>query len=231
MKKVFISGIGGNMGKRYAHICDSLGVNVLGCDMSSFVRQAMFCHGNAFDGIIVATPTHTHLDAINIFGSLCPYIPILVEKPIEIGKIKGFEKRIKLTMVNQYKYLVDDFSVGPTYYDYFKTGGDGLFWDCINIIGLAKGEVRIKNDSTIWQCMINGKKLSLGDMDNAYVDMIKSWMEDPSGNMEYAFNAHRKVQSLIDRSRNDLSNVDDNKSKANKLKTSTKVLSMVNRND
>lgn len=196
MKRVFISGVSGNMGSRYALICKKLGLKVYGADMVSFTEQSSFCNGNDIDGIIVATPTHTHVDAINIFGNQTK-LPILVEKPIRCGRLKTMPD-FPITMVNQYAYLADPSSVGLTYYNYFKTGGDGLLWDCINIVGLAKSEVSIKKDSVFWRCMINGKRLQIRDMDRAYIEMVKDWTEDPfKGNREYFQKAHDKVVSML----------------------------------
>tara|TARA_R110000796_G_scaffold252618_2_gene388737 strand:+ start:3995 stop:4666 length:672 start_codon:yes stop_codon:yes gene_type:complete len=196
MKNIFISGIDGNMGSRYATICRTLGLKVYGVDRISFTEQARFCKSNDIDGIIVATPTFTHIDAINIFGSHCEYVPMLVEKPLRKGRIKTMPN-FKVTMVNQYKYLVDKIdSVGLSYYNYFKSGGDTMLWDCINIIGLANSEISIKANSPFWRCMINGQMLNIKDMDGAYLNMVRDWTKNPEGNREYIELAHDKVCAL-----------------------------------
>jgi hypothetical protein len=196
MKKIYISGVKGNMGRRYKLICKRLGLKLFGSDCTSFTEQASFCLHEGIDGIIVATPTYTHVDALNIFSHITPNIPVLVEKPIQLGEILVPPEH-NVTMVNQYKYLVgNNNSVGITYYNYFKTGGDGLLWDCINIIGMAKSEVTIKNSSLLWGCVINGKKLRLQDMDKAYVEMVKDWTEKPVGNHGYIEHAHKAVMVM-----------------------------------
>lgn len=216
MKNVFISGIKGNMGSRYALICHALGLRVYGTDLVSFTEQATFCRKKNIDGVIIATPTHTHIDAINIFGNQCN-LPMLVEKPIRIGRVRTMPD-FNVTMVNQYKYLAKENSVGLTYYNYFKTGGDGLLWDCINIIGLAKGEVSVKKESPFWRCMINGHRINIKDMDRAYFDMIKDWSRNPIGNRYYIELAHEKVAAM-----KNAKPTPKTSEERNQIKTSTKT--------
>jgi hypothetical protein len=94
-------------------------------------------------------------------------------------------------MVNQYKYLSG--SGGVTYYDFYNTGKDGLEWDCLNIIGMARQQrAFINNKSPIWKCCINGKKLSLDDVNQAYVEMIKDWLENQEPDYDYLIESHRR---------------------------------------
>lgn len=196
MRNVFISGLKGNMGQRYASICQKLGYKVTGCDKTaSFMEQAYFCKKKAIDRVIIATPTETHLDAIEIFKQLTNAY-MLVEKPLARNHLTDLGD--KVTMVNQYEYLVSENCIGPSSYNYFKSGSDGLFWDCINIIGLAKGNVSIKNDSPIWRTMINGRRLNISDMDLAYIDMVRDWLQEPRPNQNYYIKAHDKVIDMIE---------------------------------
>lgn len=197
MKKVFISGSLGNMGRRYSAILDYLDIYYEGSDINNpLSSQAMYVRDNDFDGVIVATPTHNHTDALNIFSSFCK-VPILIEKPVTKHPILDDKPYHPCTVVNQYKYMVDESREGETLYDYFKTGSDGLFWDCYNIIGLAKDKVTLSNKSPIWTCVINGQELSLKDMDKAYVEMIKDWTENPEPNIDYIKATQNKVMEMI----------------------------------
>lgn len=207
MKNIFISGISGNMGRRYAIILHDLGIKVYGADERlSFTQQAMVCAEHKCDGIIIASPTNTHLDAINIFHNFWSR-PILVEKPL--GRcVPGIDRSFNIRMVNQYEYLIDKDRVGSTYYNYYKTGSDGVYWDCINIIGLANGPVKLETSSARWRCIINGQELSIADMDGAYYSMIENWLTDPKPNHEYQVKAHSKVVDLIKREKKE-----NNKSK------------------
>lgn len=194
-KKVFIVGILGNMGTRYKTICEYLGHEVYGRDKffpSKFSPTEADC-------FIIATPTEDHIDDIGEYSSFGK--PILCEKPLtkDIEKLEVLEeflirngRKHLVSMVNQYAQLFKGGS-GHTYYKYFKSGKDGLAWDCINILGLGRGKVRLSNDSPVWECKINGKKLSLANMDKAYVRMIHHWLRNPKSNFDYAKKAHLKV--------------------------------------
>jgi len=188
MKNVCIVGIQGNMGRRYKAVLDYLDVAVSGTDINGYTYQY---EENKADGYIIATPTSGHLlDIINLRDK---NKPILCEKPITIGMLPNIGGKELVTMVCQYQYLIDKSSVGPTYYDYFRSGSDGLIWDTINILGLAKEMPTIKNESPIWKCAINGKELSIADMDNAYIKMLMDWMKNPRSNWDFATVAHERA--------------------------------------
>jgi hypothetical protein len=197
MKKVLIVGSKGNMGKRYEAVCKLLGITTIGQDLKEPQPDM-----TGVDGIIVATPTTSHTkDIINYSRFDLPY---LVEKPltklpIELDNFLMVVQRLglNLQMVNQYQELVKPGAVGDTRYNYFKTGNDGLAWDCINIIGLANDSVTLNNDSPIWECVINGQKLSLSDMDRAYISMVEKWTNNPTPNLDYIRSAHDKVFKYI----------------------------------
>ena len=197
--KVYIYGYNGNMARRYRAILSRLGHEAGGEDLGTI-------HGFSLaeaDAVIVATPTDTHARLLMDLRDSGK--PILCEKPITkrldelehvLQALKG--TGTKLQMVSQYDYLVDDDFEGPTVYDYFKSGSDGLYWDCINIIKHARDYVRVSNDSPVWKCMINGQKLNIGLMDRAYIEMIKDWLANLKQPTDYAgiWRAHKKVHDL-----------------------------------
>jgi hypothetical protein len=224
MKKVFISGIGGNMGTRYAFLCSDLGIAVYGMDKKNYQEQMVFCLENKIDRVIIATPTWNHVDALNIFSTHLPSAYILCEKPIIAGNIRNIPDHTKVTMVNQYKYLLKDPNrFGITYYNYFKTGNDGLYWDCINIIGLAKGKCYVKNDSPFFRCIINGQRISIKDIDRSYMLMVKDWFFNPKPNIEYIKTSHAKVLKMI-RDKN-------NRTPPSRIQTSTKVIPILGKDN
>jgi hypothetical protein len=189
MKNVCIVGIQGNMGRRYKAVLDYLGVGVMGIDVGFTYNTDDYTKA---DGFIVATPTATHMDFLNYLSRYDK--PILIEKPIVIGELdQTFEKKHLVTLVNQYAYLVDSSWHGDTYFDYFKTGGDGLAWDCISILGLSEKRASLNNGSPIWKCAINGKELNIADMDTAYIKMVADWIKNKESNWAYAVKAHKKV--------------------------------------
>lgn len=197
VKKVFISGSNGNMGRRYASILKKLGIEYFGADKDvPVLDQASFCRKKDIDGIIIATSTHTHLDLIALFGMIAKDIPILCEKPI-LKQSFNKDEKLKLTMVNQYKYMIDESKVGKTDYNYFKSGSDGIVWDCINIIGLANGALSLKDSSPTWKCVINDQILNIKNMDKAYIEMVKDWSENPVSNWDYIVKAHKKCLEVL----------------------------------
>ena len=198
MRKVLIVGSDGNMGRRYKAVFRSLQIPTVGVDLNSPMTDR-----EGIDGILIATPTPTHLDMIYEYSAY--KVPILCEKPISLDlcsltHLLGFcrENNVNLTMVNQYRYIegYDPDGRGPTYYNYWNTGKDGIPWDLISVVALAKGEVTLGNDSPVWMGIINGKRLHLCDMDQAYINMIRDWAANPIGDLSYIESAHKKVHQI-----------------------------------
>lgn len=200
---ILVVGANGSMGKRYQAILRYLGEKVLCADISdypnSIVEMASVC-----DGAIIATPTETHLDQISLLAGAGVKCPILCEKPLskDMGSVQAINRivthnKLNFTMTMQYKMLDDLNSSGPSYYDFFRHGSDGLIWDCIQIIGLSRDELELHETSPIWKCQLNGKQLSLGDMDKAYVDFVSQWLENPVGDDIHRLSAlHHKTKEM-----------------------------------
>jgi hypothetical protein len=196
MKRVCVIGANGNMGKRYAMIleqycdCEVLRIDV---DSPLIYEEFVTC-----DGFIIATPTEQHASDIVKYAGWKK--PILCEKPItksisKLHLVLGLNND-DISMINQYAFL-DHGGEGHTEYNYFKTGSDGLMWDCINIIGLARSSYSIKNDSVVWKCVLNGDTVNIGDMDQAYIDNIKAWVSGSWRNKSYILAAHENVARAI----------------------------------
>ncbi len=193
-KKICLIGANGNMGKRYQAVMRYLEIPFDGFDLEN---MGYFNPDLAYHSFIVATPTDTHIE---ILENLKAYdLPILCEKPItkNLGDLKRLlNSGIKLRMINQYEYILRWSAYGPTYYDYFKSGADGLAWDCINIIGLSESLPSLHNISPIWKCAINGQELSISQMDAAYIRMIDDWYKNPQPDHDYILEAHEKVKAM-----------------------------------
>ncbi len=199
MNKIAVFGAKGNMGRRQCLILKRFThVEAIEFDMNSGDESKL----KSCDGFIIATPTETHYALINQIAKYRK--PILCETPV----VKNREKLnsllsidgIDLSMVNQYAFIQsrklsfnDD---KHTYFNYYNTGNDGLLWDCINIIGLAETSYDVKNDSPIWGCNINGYKLSLDYMDDAFVNNVVSWIRGWR-NSDYIVKAHDKIWKEI----------------------------------
>ena len=185
---ILLIGSEGNMGQRYQAIMKYLDIPYVCSDINILTDWNRDYHS-----YLICTPTNDHYEQIkqcSKFGK-----PILCEKAITKDPSRLIEliDTCDFAMVNQYKYLVDPTAKGDTYYNYFRTGKDGLNWDCINIIGLSKTPAKIMNKSPIWSCMINGQELSIKDMDLAYCKMIDRWYKKPYTNKDYIEKAHMKV--------------------------------------
>lgn len=199
MKDILIIGGNGNMGRRYAAVLKYLGafveINEIGTGESETIAQI-----KRADGVIIATPTTRHRSSILQCEQVKQGIPILCEKPV-VGNASNLNQfdGMNLQMVNQYKYLAPETVVGPhTMYDFYNSGGDGLEWDCINLIGLDQtGNIILRKESPIWKCVINGKPIDRSDIDLSYVIMVRRWLQDPAPNLDYVKAAHMKVRKLL----------------------------------
>lgn len=197
---ILVVGARGNMGKRYSKILDYLNVSWLGVDREHSIDEIQFL-AESSRGVIIASPTDMHFDHLMTLSK--SRTPVLCEKPFtkdqnELREIVNAYNTSKtpISMVCQYQYLVSPGSVGPTSYNYFKHGGDGIYWDCIQIIGLAKGEVKIQETSPIWRCTINGQIMNISDMDMAYVKMIETWLAGQNMPLERIYEFHQKTREF-----------------------------------
>lgn len=175
---ILVVGAEGNMGTRYMTILKHLGIPAHGVDLGDPEDEVSLVP-SSIDGIIIATPTNCHIANIRAFAKMKK--PILCEKPIskdpeEIKALFQEFPSLNLQMVYQYSILAQENCTGISSYNYFKHGGDGLIWDCIQIIGLAKGEIILEETSPEWHCIINGQRLSNSLMDMAYIQFIRKWV-------------------------------------------------------
>lgn len=197
---ILIVGADGNMGKRYARILDYLGKSWTGVDVGTSPEE-IEARGKEAHGYILATPTDTHLELIEKYSLSGK--PILCEKPIskDLARMRTLfadlrKRQTDLTMVMQYSWLTRSRSIGWSYYNYFKHGNDGLVWDCIQIIGLARGRIDLEDDSPVWRCRINGHSLKIADMDAAYIRFIQDWLGSPSQSLDEIMEIHEKTNEL-----------------------------------
>ena len=169
-------GSSGNMGRRYMAILKLLGIRHDGYDLGGDLDT-----GAQYSHIVIATPTTTHIQVIKDCLEVWPKAFILCEKPVskdifEILSLKRSYNVSKLFMVNNYAYMLsmNPIRVGTdeTRYNYFKTGGDGLFWDCIQLIYMAKGSIELKAEAPHWKVHLNGLELTSNMVDFSYIDMI-----------------------------------------------------------
>jgi hypothetical protein len=189
------------MGRRYTAVMKEIGVDPLLVDIDDPVPSD-------FDGVIIATPTRRHVGHIEQFLKFD--VPILCEKPFATSSKESRyicnaanKAGVELTMVNQYAYLeggaMTEFQ-SLTSYNYFNHGRDGIAWDCISVVALARGAISLGEDSPIWSCVINGVEQRLSDMDHAYIRMVKAWLagDHVAFGQDYIIAAHEKVEHYLE---------------------------------
>lgn len=203
--KIYVIGADGNMGSRYRAILKYLEHEAWGIDLPYIYGESLTrTEAQASDGVIVTTPTESHLDILEMLEGVS--VPILCEKPFinresQMKRLESYLENTKsnISMVSQYDYLVyPEQRLGLTKYDYFKSGKDTLPWDCINIIYHATGKIELKNESPVWRCVVNGIALNLSMMDYAYIEMIEKWIANPGeSNKDRIFRSHQKVVEYL----------------------------------
>ena len=197
---VLIVGANGSMGRRYQAILRHLEQEYVCADFDTSLPY-IDSMAKESDGVIIASPTKTHIEFIKRFIGYKK--PILCVKPIStsIEALRDILMDVRdsgtnLTMTMQYKMLCNPVASGWSYYNYYNTGKDGLIWDCTQIIGLSKGLVRLDNDSPVWKCCINGQTLSIADMDGAYVEYVKKWLRNPGQDLYELKEVHEKTHEV-----------------------------------
>lgn len=183
----------GSMGRRYQAILKFVKEDFDCLDVNK-PKVKDFKYYNRF---IIASPTSTHFSWINELSETGK--PILCEKPLSknLDEVRQMLFGLSpVSMMMQYKYLVEPSSMGPSWYSYFRHGNDGLVWDLFQIIALAQGSVAIAEDSPIWDCGINGKKLNFSDMDAAYVKAVVSFLSGQYIEPHLIMKWHQKVKDF-----------------------------------
>lgn len=196
---ICLLGHNGSMGRRYQAILKSLGQEFKGIDINDDYNQIHLDYTH----YIVATPTNTHY---RIVKDLIPKKkPILCEKPISknLDEVKDLYRKAngRLTMTLQYACLPQEpTDTGESVYNYYNHGQDGLYWDCLQIVTLARGDVFLGENKPFWTCSLNGRRFELGQMDYAYHDFVKLWLDGKIGgpNMnDTVIRGHEKVAEMI----------------------------------
>ena len=217
---ILIVGDKGNMAQRYKCVFDFYHIKYVGVDTGDDILEA--ASRQDIDKILVVTPTDTHF---SILKSLIPLKKhILCEKPItksiselyELYDLCTNHKCPDFDMVLQYRYLLDEEQQrlntinksDLSLYNYFKTGNDGIIWDCLQIIGLSNKDPDLGNNYYYWNCVINGERLRFLNMDHAYCRMLLDWNENtyafnslPFQNRKSIINMHVKTKNFEARSK------------------------------
>lgn len=203
--KILLLGSEGSMGRRY---CACL--KYLNYKFDTYDRRVNFSQPNftPYTHFMICTPTETHFDYLKELIPMQKHI--LCEKPLskdieELNTVKDLlvNSGSTLTMMLQYSELLSPYTTGNSHYDFYRTGNDGLFWDCLQIIHLSQKTPRLNNTSPIWKCQINGHELKSNLMDAAYVTFIDKWLNNKiTQNLGDIIETHKKVKELQSESDN-----------------------------
>lgn len=209
MVKVALLGSSGNIGRRYQAVLRHLDIehtcyDIVDHPLDVIEEGLLF---NCYTHIIIATPTNTHYGWLSWFNEYTTIARILCEKPLSTS-LQEVEvicnSSLDLTMVCNYKYALkrsSRFAGRPatknTSYSFYNHGGDGLAWDCIQLIGLAEGDIQLSEDTPIWECRINGYKILKDSIDYTYIDMIREWVPGKDvQNKDDLLDMHKKTHYL-----------------------------------
>lgn len=200
---IFLMGSEGSMGKRYQAIFKHLQLDYISFDHYKGIGTSEDI--DKCDKVLIAIPTDYHS---YVLKNIIPMgKDILCEKPV-CKSSKQLEELLtlvrnsksKFNMVFQYGEIAHN-NLNPhqfSYYDYFRTGNDGLAWDCLQILALASGPVKLKNESPIWKCEINDQQLDSSSMDYAYVKFIKKWsLGHLKQDHQWLIDIHKKVEEYV----------------------------------
>lgn len=212
--KILVLGSKGSMGQRYCAILRHLKEEVIEADIGD-VRW----HEWKFDRAIVATPTDAHLGACSLLARMSR--DFLCEKPVDknafhISILADDCKRwgADARMVSNWKYAINAalLRVGKVAvmgemeieYNYYNSGKDGFFWDCIQPIYMA-GRFKYNRTSPVFDCKVNGNPVTLDDFSQSYLLMVSEWLhgdKERLWSLEDAWKANRKVEEAIHREPN-----------------------------
>jgi len=198
--KITIIGSAGNIGSRYAAILKHLKHEVLDIEYNT-PKELITEILDVAEKAIVCTQTQYHIRWCRRL--IKHQIPFLCEKPIStnlqsVKNLNGACRKIRLDarMVCNWKFVLGDMRADGhnVYYDYYNTGKDGTEWDLIQLFHLAN-TMEFHTKSIEFNATIDGNYISLDDIANSYILMLKAWVSQPEllWNLDDAEMATEKV--------------------------------------
>jgi hypothetical protein len=165
----------GSAGSRYCAILKSLDVPYEVFDLAD--EQCRPFEDYDFTHAIIATPTPNHLVWLN---TLCHQDKtFLCEKPVSkmVDEIVPFISYDKGYVVNNYAFCLDQFKPDSCKitYDYFRTGSDGVYFDCVQLLYLDL-EARIRTNSPIWEFWNHSYRVHYHEIEQSYIDMVQTFL-------------------------------------------------------
>lgn len=189
--ELLIIGAAGQIGTRYRHVLNYLGRGFISHDINfiqdTLPREVFITHKLLKDWrhlpVLVCTPSHTHYKTVKRLMDL-GYTKFLVEKPVFTEGTHYYEALdwrldgISIHAAMNYKELDDKTSEGFTVYKNFYAGKEKTKWNLFQPVALARGDIEIDLRCPIWTCYLNGKKISLEQINQSYLEMIKKYLSN-----------------------------------------------------
>lgn len=189
--KVLVIGGHGSIGSRYCAILRYLSVPYTVWDFDTRREQLdgpdklRNCCGRSFDRAIIAAPTKYHAAYCHALYDL--EVDFLCEKPMshsmeqcEALTYRQSRVNTKGHIVNNYRFLFKKYKPKKYIkYDFYKTGPDGIWWDCCQLVYIADAlgiDLEISNVSPVWTLETGKKKIPYKEVEKSYVYMLASWL-------------------------------------------------------
>ena len=215
MSTVALIGGAGSIGTRYHCILDKLGVDVVVHDPPAGI------HGNLTncDKWIICTPTDTHYNWC--LQAISAGVTFLCEKPMSKSLVeteaivdKAYVRGVEGFVVCNYNMCSVTMKGREIYFNYFRTGKDGLCWDCCQLLYLGN-QVMLKTDSFVWTLIVDGVwQVDYRDLEMSYGKMLASFCgvagQHPSAlwDLEDGHEMTRTVLQVIEKVKSEDSHID-----------------------
>lgn len=198
----------GSIGSRYVAILKYLGHESIIYDTK--LSDPSTDWPKDFEKAIIAAPTDAHFDFCRMMMEMGK--PFLCEKPMskslnECLELETLDKNKLGRVVCNYKFITKR----PTLYDYFKTGSDGLYWDCSQLIYLNP-EIELCTNSPIWTLEENGNNIPYQWLENSYFHMINDFLNNNGENCWTLEDGRMMTEVVLNRMEIDRADINRNPS-------------------
>jgi hypothetical protein len=186
---MLLVGANGAIGTRYRHVLNYLDIPFVSFD-ANYVKnplkhETVITHRRLEEfteqPALICTPTHLHFKHVKKMVDM-GYSDFLVEKPVfseahEYTEALGWAG-VSIHSVMNYKLLDSPGAIGPTRYMNFHAGKERPEWNLFQIVALARSEIEINLECPVWTCYLNGKKITLEQINQSYLEQVKKYLHD-----------------------------------------------------
>lgn len=183
IKTVLLVGALGSIGQRYKAILEWLGCDVTPYDIGYDANVL----AKLYDGIIIASPTTTHFNYINLFKN--NMTPILVEKPMcatvaEAAEIsKDQSVALYVHVVDNWAYILNDLSGYGKHtlvYKNYYTGKEKLAFNLAQPAYFTRGgmlKLELNEPMFTLHDIDKPATYNTADVDYSYIKMLSVWVK------------------------------------------------------